>query len=239
MLDISPRERIIVALDCDGDQARRLANRLEGRATWLKIGMTLFYREGPGIVREFRDRGFKVFVDLKLHDIPHQAEGAARSIVEIGADMMTLHASGGLDMMKAAVDAVAAGSTSADKPIVLAVTVLTSTDDAMLEAIGVGRPMLEQVKSLAQLADRAGCDGVVCSPKEAEMLRGVLGPQAAVVTPGVRPLWAIKGDQSRVATPAKALAAGASHLVIGRPICQAEDPAVAFDRIVEEIEQAE
>lgn len=233
---IPAEERIIVALDCSEERARELAQILEGHARWVKIGMTLYYAAGPDIVREFRDRGFKVFVDLKLHDIPHQIGGAAASLVDVGVDMMTVHASGGHDMMAAAVKSAAEGATEGrPKPIVLAITVLTSTDDAMLADIGVSRGMSEQVEKLALLAKGAGCDGVVCSPKEAAMLRVALGPDAAIVTPGVRPAGSDVGDQKRVATPADAIAAGASYLVIGRPITGADDPAAAFDDIVDSI----
>lgn len=239
MLIERPEDRIIVALDCDAARARELAVLLKGRATWLKVGMTLFYAEGPAMVKEFREAGFKVFVDLKLHDIPHQVHGATASLVAVGADMMTVHASGGGDMMAAAVEACSkSASSDHTKPIVLAITVLTSTDEAMLADIGVHREMSDQVKSLAQLSRKAACDGVVCSPMEAHMLREELGPDAVIVTPGVRPKGSATGDQKRIATPQSALAAGASYLVIGRPITAADDPLAAFEEIVQEIKEA-
>lgn len=231
--DIPARDRIIVALDCGADEAMDLAGKLKGHASWVKVGMTLYYAEGPSIVRAMKDAGFKVFVDLKFHDIPHQVKGAAASVVASGADMLTMHASGGADMMRAACEgaAEAAAKTGAPAPVTLAITVLTSTDDAMLSRIGVSLPMAEQVASLARLSQEAGTSGVVASPREAQMLRELLGPDAHIVTPGVRPAGADAGDQSRVATPANAFAWGASHIVVGRPITQADDPTRAFEDI--------
>ncbi len=231
---------IIVALDCDADEAMTLAYSLKGRVTWLKVGMTLFYEAGPGIVTRLTELGFRVFVDLKLHDIPHQAAGAAASIARLGAGMFTVHASGGEAMMRAAVDSSRASAADAGlpAPAVLAVTVLTSTDDASLHSIGVERSSAEQVGLLARLARAARVDGIVCSPREAGLVREVMGEDALVVTPGVRPVWAATDDQARIATPQAALAAGASHLVIGRPITAAPVPADAVTKIMAEIEGA-
>jgi orotidine-5'-phosphate decarboxylase len=238
MATISTKDRVIVALDCDADQARVLADMLTGHARWLKVGMTLYYSEGPAIVQELRAKGFKVFVDLKLHDIPHQVGGAATALVQAGADMLTVHASGGQDMMMAAFDAVAQNALSrTSRPIVLGITVLTSTDTLMLRDIGVTKSMEEQVVSLAMLTTRAHIDGVVCSPQEAATLRELLGPDAVIVTPGVRPRGSAKGDQIRVATPSDALNSGADYLVIGRPITAAPNPVEAFDAIVQEMEE--
>ena len=238
--NLPARERIIVALDCGVGQAMDLAEVLHGHATWLKIGMTLFYKLGPQIVYDFKSRGYKIFLDLKFHDIPHQVRGAATSATHNGADMITMHAVGGIDMMKAAKEGAetAAAEFGLEMPMTLGITVLTSMDQATLEATGVQRPVAEQVLALAQQARTAGLTGVVASPMEAAMLREALGPDAAIVTPGVRPAGADVGDQKRIATPAAALGAGASHLVIGRPITQAEDPAAAFEAIVAEIEEA-
>lgn len=232
------RERIIVALDCDESEAFALADQLQGHASWLKVGMTLFYASGPSIVQALKDRGFKVFLDLKFHDIPHQVEGAAASAAASGADMLTMHASGGVAMMQAAqrgVDGIAA-ARGLSAAITLGVTVLTSMDADALAASGVARGMAEQVEALALQAKAAGISGVVASPREAARLRSLLGPEACIVTPGVRPAWAEKGDQSRIATPADAFAAGASHIVVGRPVTQAEDPAAAFEAIAAEVE---
>ncbi len=231
-------DRIIVALDCDAEEALALAHSLRGRVSWLKVGMTLFYAEGPDIVARLRELGFNVFIDLKLHDIPHQVAGAASAIAKLGAGMFTVHASGGEAMMRAAVEASRRTAEEVGElaPAVLAVTVLTSTSGEGLAQIGVQRTPAEQVSLLGRLAVRAGVDGVVCSPREAAVMRELLGDEAIVVTPGVRPAWSDADDQSRIATPLSALAAGASHLVIGRPITAAPNPAEAADRIIAEIQ---
>jgi orotidine-5'-phosphate decarboxylase len=234
------RDRVIVALDLERAPALELAATLQGRARWLKVGMTSFYQAGPTIVAELRGMGFEVFLDLKLHDIPHQARGAARSVASLGAQMITVHASGGSEMIEAAVLGAHEGARAAGcmPPAILAVTVLTSIDAATLVSVGVDRAPADQVALLAVVARDAGADGVVCSPQEASAVRRTLGGEALVVTPGVRPAGADVGDQSRTATPAQALRSGASHLVIGRPITADPDPASAFERIVKEIEGA-
>ena len=230
-------ERIIVALDCGRDEAMDLAEKLRGRARWVKIGMTLYYACGPSIIAAFKQRGYKVFLDLKLHDIPFQIEGAARSAAMTGADMITMHTLGGSDMLKAGQRGVesAARERKQNPAVTLGITVLTSMDEASLGEIGIDRAPADQVALLAGVAKEAGIAGVVASPQEAAQLREILGPQAFIVTPGVRPAGADKGDQSRVATPAQAFENGASHIVIGRPITRADDPAAAFDAIVAEI----
>ena len=231
---IPAEERIIVALDCMRDEAMELAECLRGRAKWVKIGMTLYYACGPSIIAAFKQRGFKVFLDLKLHDIPFQIEGAAKSAALTGADMLTMHALGGQAMLEAAQRGVnaAAKERNDTAAVTLGITVLTSMDDASLAQIGIDRAPAEQVKLLAGIAQQAGISGVVASPHEACDLREILGPRAYVVTPGVRPLGSDNADQSRVATPAQAFENGASHIVIGRPITKAPDPAAAFDDIV-------
>jgi len=231
---------IIVALDCGTKEAMTLAHALRGRVRWLKVGMTLFYTAGPEIVGRLKELGFEVFVDLKLHDIPHQVAGASAQIARLGAGMFTVHASGGSAMMRAAVESSrrAAEEVGLPAPAVLAVTVLTSVDDAGLLDVGVERSAVDQVPLLARLAAAAGVDGVVCSPREAALMRELLGDEALVVTPGVRPVWSEADDQARIATPAAALAAGASHLVIGRPITAAPSPAEAAARIIAEITEA-
>jgi len=234
------RDRVIVALDVGPDEAVKLAGELRGRARWLKVGMTLFYQAGPSIIDRLRGEGFDVFLDLKLHDIPHQVRGAARSVASLGVQMLTVHACGGREMIEAAVEGAEQGATGAGhaRPAILAVTVLTSMNDAALVSVGIERSAAEQVALLADVAASGGADGVVCSPEEAAAMRGALGAEALVVTPGVRPEWAAAGDQSRIATPAAALLAGASHLVIGRPITEADDPVAAFERIVDTVEGA-
>lgn len=232
------RDKLIVALDLpDAEEALSLARTLSGQAGWVKVGMTLLYSAGPDIIRELRSMGFKVFVDLKLHDIPHQVEGACKTLTRAGANMITVHASGGRAMLEAAVKATAAAADKfkAPRPFVVAVTVLTSLDDASLAEVGVSRTSAEQVESLALLAREAGCDGVVCSPLEAEAVRSVIGADALIVTPGIRPEGDAAGDQVRVATPSAALAAGASHLVIGRPVTGAPDPVGAARSILKEM----
>ncbi|MDO4589905.1 MAG: orotidine-5'-phosphate decarboxylase [Slackia sp.] len=229
---IPRKDRVIVALDCDRQTALDLAKKLQGKARWMKVGMTLYYAEGPAIVEILKLLGFKVFLDLKFHDIPHQVSGAAASAVEAGADMITMHAVGGVPMMQAAQEAVDESGSQADT---LAITVLTSMNAETLAETGVNRPMAEQVRALALNSQEAGLSGVVASPQEAAMLREVLGPDALIVTPGVRPVGADLGDQSRVATPKQAFDSGASHIVIGRPITQADDPAAAFDAIAAEL----
>lgn len=234
------RDSIIVALDMsDGAEALAMARKLQGTVGWVKVGMTLFYTEGPQIVRDLRGLGFKVFIDLKLHDIPHQVEGAARVLTRMGASLITVHAPGGRAMLEAAVKASreAADKFDIPRPKIVAVTVLTSLDDAALAEIGVVRGAHDQVALLAGLAAEAGCDGVVCSPQEAEAMRALLGSEATIVTPGVRPAGSAAGDQARTATPAAAIAAGASHLVIGRPITGAADPAAAAKAIVKELSE--
>lgn len=237
MLDAEARERVIVALDCDREEALSLADALSGHAKWLKVGMTLYYAEGPSIVREFKERGFKVFLDLKFHDIPHQVCGAARSAAGAGADLLSVHGLGAGAMLKAAREGAeeAAEATGAERAQLVAITVLTSMDEAAMEQIGLTCPITDEAARLAALAKGSGIDGVVCSPREAAEMRELLGPDALIVTPGVRPAGAELGDQSRVATPAAAISAGASHLVIGRPITGAQDPVAAYEAIVEEL----
>jgi len=229
---------IVVALDLPRHEALALAAILRGRVRWVKVGMTLFYAEGPSIVSALMDLGFEVFLDLKLNDIPHQIEGATAAITRLGVGMFTVHASGGTAMMRAAVATSrrVAEESGFAAPSVLAVTVLTSTSDEGLTEVGVTATATDQVSRLARLALDAGVDGIVCSPNEAKQVRACAGPGALIVTPGVRPSWAEAGDQARVSTPKAAIEAGASHLVIGRPITAAVDPVAAVDELLREIE---
>jgi orotidine-5'-phosphate decarboxylase len=231
-------EKIIVALDGDRKGSLALAESLAGSVAWVKVGMTLFYEAGPSVVTQLQTLGFRVFVDLKLHDIPHQVRGAAERLGELGAGMLTVHASGGPDMIAAAVQGAMKGAAEAgvEKPAVIAVTVLTSMDQTALSAVGIGRTPAAQVDVLAAVAHRAGCDGVVCSPEEAAGARALFGDVGLVVTPGVRPSWSGSDDQARVATPTQAITSGASHVVIGRPITAAPDPVEAAKRIIQEME---
>lgn len=232
------RDRLIVALDCGGDEAFALARSLAGSVRWLKVGMTLFYEQGPSVVERLVGEGFDVFLDLKLHDIPHQVEGAAHTVAALGARMLTVHAAGGRAMLEAAVRGAQSGAAEAGTmpPAVIAVTVLTSLGEADLSDIGVTSSPGAQVERLAGLALSAGVAGVVCSPNETALVRAIVGASALIVTPGVRPIGSELGDQARVATPAAALAAGASHLVVGRPITGASVPADAVGRILAEME---
>lgn len=241
MIESPARERLIVALDVDAREAMAIARSLEGTVRWLKVGMTLFYEEGPEIVRRLADLGFDVFLDLKLHDIPHQVECAARTVSRLGVQMITVHASGGSTMVDAAVRGAASGAEEVGivPPFVLGVTVLTSMSDPGLAAVGVDRPAAEQVPLLGRVARAGGAAGVVCSPHEAAAMRELWGEDGLVVTPGVRPLGAESADQSRVSTPLAALQAGASHLVVGRPVTAAPVPVDAARRIIEEMEGAD
>jgi orotidine-5'-phosphate decarboxylase len=233
-------DKLIVALDVDTPaQALSLVQELRGVAGMFKVGSQLFTLAGPQIVKDIIDSGAKVFLDLKFHDIPHQVAGAARSATELGVSLFTLHASGGTEMMRRAVEAVAetaerAGTT---RPAVLAVSVLTSIDAETLRQVGVNSTMEESVLRLVKLAEQAGVDGAVASPREAAQIRGaVANPGFLIVTPGIRPTENNgTDDQRRVATPAAALAAGANYLVVGRPITAAADPVAAARQIIAEM----
>ena len=231
------RDRLIVALDVPGAaQARQIVQDLGETVSTYKVGKQLFVAEGPQIVRELVASGRKVFLDLKFHDIPNTVAEAVRSAAELGVSMLTVHASGGGKMLGAAAEAA---SQSQGKPLVLAVTVLTSLSDSDLQELGVSGNVLSQVLRLGALARAAGCGGLVASAQEAGELRRELGEGFAIVTPGVRPAGADVGDQARVVTPRDAIAAGASHLVVGRPITQAKDPAKAARDIVAGIQSAQ
>jgi orotidine-5'-phosphate decarboxylase len=227
--------RLIVALDYpQGAPAIGLVERLEELCCWYKVGLELYLAEGNAFIHELHHRGCSVFLDLKLHDIPNTVAGAVRSVCETGAEMLTVHASGGPAMLRAAADA--AGECE-HPPQLLAVTVLTSMDAEQLAAVGVEQSAGAQVLRLAEMAGKAGITGFVASPQEAASLRQIF-PAASLVIPGIRPAGAAVGDQKRVATPAAALAAGASYLVVGRPITQASDPVAAAQAIVDEMHQA-
>ena len=237
---LNPAEHVIVALDCTAQRALELAELMEGELVWAKVGMELFYATGEGLVRDLKARGLKVFLDLKMHDIPNTVKCAARVLAGIGVDMVTIHACGGPAMVAAAREGLDEGAAAAGLPApkLLAVTVLTSMDQAQLEAVGVERAVAEHADLLARMALANGADGVVCSAFVAAGMRALLGEDALIVTPGIRPVGAEVGDQSRVATPGKAIASGATHLVVGRPITKAEDPAAALRAVVSEVAEA-
>lgn len=233
--DLAPKSRLAVALDLpDAKQALSLVESLGDICQWFKVGMELYYAAGNSLVQELRNRGFNVFLDLKLHDIPNTVTGAIRSATQAGASLLTIHASGGAAMLAAAADAASAPGA----PRLLAVTVLTSMDAKQLTGIGITATPAEQVLRLAKLAKAAGIDGMVSSAEEVAALRAELGPETMLVIPGIRPAGAEIGDQKRIATPSSAISQGASMLVVGRPITQAADPKHAAQAILEEIAQA-
>jgi orotidine-5'-phosphate decarboxylase len=227
------RERLIVALDVPtAPAAIHLVNQLESCCTWFKVGLELFVAAGPEVLKPILARGHKIFLDLKLYDIPNTVAGAVRCAAGLGVQMLTLHAGGGPAMLaaaKAALDGVE------NPPQLLGVTVLTSMDQEQIAAVGVGRSPAEQVELLAKMGIGAGMNGFVCSPEEVARLRRLTGPGGVLVIPGIRPAGAEKGDQKRIATPTDALRKGASHLVVGRPITQAHDPADAAEAILKEM----
>jgi orotidine-5'-phosphate decarboxylase len=229
---------LIVALDVQSRaEAVERISAIGDSVGFYKIGLELFTAEGPDVVKAVRDMGKKVFLDLKFHDIPRTVERAVRSGAKLGADLMTIHACGGNAMVRAAADAAAEFGAAAPK--ILAVTVLTSLDERDLRDIGVaGRTPADQVRAAAFLAVASGADGLVCSPKEVGALSAALRPGTVFVTPGVRPAGAAVGDQKRVATPADAVRDGATHLVVGRPILAASDPAAAAKAILAEMSAA-
>jgi orotidine-5'-phosphate decarboxylase len=232
--------QLLVALDVDsGARALELATGLRDLAGGFKIGSRLFTTEGPELVRRLVGSGAPVFLDLKFHDIPNTVAQAVEAAVSTGVWMLNVHASGGVPMMQAAGRAAAdtAAKQGRQRPIVIGVTVLTSMDDATLASIGVDRPLLEQVVTLARMAQDAGLDGVVASPQETAAIRAACGPEFAIVTPGIRGASAgtARNDQSRTMGPAEAITAGASYIVVGRPIIAAADPRGAAAAIVEEL----
>ena len=223
---------LIVVLDMDTAAAALDATDACGDCRWFKIGSQLFTRCGPEIVRAVRDRGKDVFLDLKFHDIPNTVAKAARAAADLGAKLLTVHAAGGRRMVEAAREAVAGSDAR-----ILAVTVLTSLTDAMLrDEVGIAQTAAEAVPRLARMAIEAGAHGVVSSPREIEAIRGAVGPDPLVVTPGIRPAWAAVNDQARIMTPRQAAAAGADYIVVGRPIFGQGRPVQAVRRILEELQ---
>lgn len=227
---MSAKDKVILALDLPQTEGDELLKVLEHELSWVKLGMSLFYEAGPDYLRKLKDEGYKVFLDLKLHDIPHQVELACKNISKLGADMLTIHASGGSDMIAAAKSGLEGSDTK-----LLCVSVLTSSDQEMLSSIGVTKELQRQVKDLSALSFAAGADGMVCSAKEAALIKELTNENYLIVTPGIRPAGSDNQDQKRVMTPDLAIKNGATHLVIGRPITQAKDPREALAQIYESL----
>lgn len=227
------QREVIIALDVpDRPSALALLQRFGQERPYVKVGMELYYAQGPDLVREIHDRGHRIFLDLKLHDIPNTVASALRGISRLGVDLVNLHAAGGLAMMRAAADAL---GDSPRPPRLIAVTVLTSLgQDALRDELWIDRPLPDTVLHYASLAREAGLDGVVCSPQEAPVVHSHLGADFLTVTPGVRFAGGAVGDQQRVTTPAQARELGADHIVVGRPITRALDPLAAYRRCLDE-----
>lgn len=235
---MTAKERLIVALDVDTkERALALVSRLQNEVSFFKIGLELFSSCGPAIVDEVRRAGCEIFLDLKFHDIPTTVARASAAVTKLGARLFNVHALGGFDMMRKTAEAVAAEAKrlAVPRPKVIAVTVLTSMDAAALARIGIPGTVPDAVVRLALLAKDAGLDGVVASPQEARLIREAAGKEFLIVTPGVRPSWAATDDQKRVATPREAIDDGATHIVVGRPVTGAPDPADAARAIVKEM----
>ncbi len=237
------KEKLIVALDVPNrDQALKLVDMLRDEVGAFKIGMQLYNSEGPDIVKDIQTLGGKVFVDLKFHDIPNTVAQTSKIITQRGAFMFTVHAGGGFKMMQTSAEAARerAAEFGITKPMVIAVTVLTSISQQVFEEeMGIKKKIVDQVVEWSKLAQKAGLDGVVASPQELPYIREACGKDFAIVTPGVRPVWAAVNDQERIMTPKQAVENGASYLVVGRPITTHAKPAEAARMIVEEIAQAE
>lgn len=225
---------VIIALDFkDGQTALNFLDKFTDEKPFVKIGMELFYAEGPSIVKSIKERGHKIFLDLKLHDIPNTVKGGMRSLSRLGVDIVNVHAAGTIEMMKAALEGVVREDGS--RPLVIAVTQLTSTsEERMQKELLINSSINDTIVHYAKNTKEAGLDGVVCSPLEAGMVKEAVGKDFLTVTPGVRFADGDKGDQVRVTTPAKAKEIGTDFIVVGRPITQAEDPVAAYRRCVKE-----
>ncbi|HEY3417562.1 MAG TPA: orotidine-5'-phosphate decarboxylase [Armatimonadota bacterium] len=236
---MSHTPQLIVALDFpDAESALSLARLLAPQRPWMKVGLELLMSAGPGIVSELTDAGLPVFLDGKFHDIPNTVAGAVRATVRTGARMLNVHAGGGLRMMQAAREAADMAAAGGPRPLLIAVTVLTSlAPEELRDELGVARPLAEQALALARLAKSAGLDGVVASVEEVAAIKDACGEDFLVVTPGIRPA-AVSDDQRRVATPAGAVRMGSDFLVVGRPITQADDPMAACAAILAEMQAA-
>ncbi len=228
---------LIVALDVPRvDMIPSVVDALPDEVSFYKVGLELFIAGGPDSLRPLAERGKRIFLDLKLHDIPRTVARAVRTAAAHQVSLLTIHGMGGRDMLTAAAEA--AETFGAAAPELLAITTLTSLNQTDLGELGITRELAPHTHAVGKLAIDCGIDGLVCSPLEVGAFRGDLGPEVSLVTPGIRPAGADVGDQKRVATPASAIAEGASYLVVGRPILQAEDPAAAARQILEQIAQA-
>ncbi len=237
----SARKKLIFALDVDRfEEAERWVKLLHAKVGLFKVGKQLFTRCGPEVVHMIKGEGGEVFLDLKYHDIPNTVAMASLEAARLGVGMFNVHALGGREMMATAAARVreAVAAEGAEMPLLLAVTILTSSTDGTLQELGIARPVREMVPRLARLAQESGMGGVVASPREIALIREACGPDFAIVTPGVRPAFASADDQKRITTPAAAIAAGADYLVVGRPIANAADPVEAAERIVDEMASA-
>ena len=224
---------IIVALDIDGiDEANKVLDNLAGMPITVKVGMKLYTAYGPKLIESIQKRGLDIFLDLKYHDIPNTVREATKEAARLGVNMLTIHASGGKNMIEAAKDGV---SIVKNPPSILAVTVLTSMDKEDLNSVGVTKDLGSQVLDLAQLAVNSGADGIVCSPQEVKLLKTNIKQNFFAVTPGIRPAWSVANDQKRITTPMDAIKNGSDYLVIGRPIYKAENPKESTMKIFEEI----
>jgi orotidine-5'-phosphate decarboxylase len=234
------RDKLIVALDFDtAESAAQMTDKLRGHAGMFKVGMEAFTSEGPMLARYLVDSGEKVFLDLKFMDIPNTVRGACRAAAKMGVTLLNVHALGGRKMLRAAAEGAAEGASAGrPRPLVLAVTILTSLAAEDLDELGISGPPESAVLRMARLAQSEGLDGVVASAKEVSAIRRECGADFVIVTPGIRPAGAAANDQSRTATPKSALDAGADYLVIGRPITAAPDPAAAAKAILEEMQES-
>ncbi len=233
--------RLIVALDFHNmDDVKKIVNQLGDDVNYYKVGMELFYSVGAGVVEWLKTQNKNIFLDLKLHDIPNTVAGGLCSLMNLGANILNIHAGGGYTMMKTAAERlkIEAEKQNIKRPKLIAVTVLTSINQDDWQGLGYQSQMKEQVVKLAALAKNAGLDGVVASPQEAKMIKEACGDDFLIITPGIRPAGAAINDQSRISTPAQALKNGATHLVIGRPIIAADNPREAALKIIEEMKSA-
>ena len=236
---MGPEEKLILALDVDSlEKGREIVRELMGCVNMYKVGSRLFCAEGPDSVKMVKSEGGRVFLDLKLHDIPNTVAGTSEAIAGLGVDMFDVHTLGGIEMMKAAREAAARAAVDCGhkRPLVLGVTVLTHIEDGVLrEELGIDISVEEEVKHLTAMAMDAGLDGLICSPREISTVRKICGDRVKIITPGIRPSWAQPGDQRRTLSPAEAMREGADYLVVGRPVLEAADRREAVRKIIDEI----